>query len=294
MRVGINMGINTSVFKIEQFKDDVKQNASYLCDGANAIIESSNVVEQSIHEILESLNKLIFQIKRDISDAKFIFSKNNEHFEEVRKDVNYNVEQFNKSQDKGYRAKCKDEIDTGKERLNEIKQKNQKLNEIIHELVNRCNEVTEMHNQISSLSGKAGECARRASKSYEGFKQKAESSMYVAEKGITIVKELDSHLSRASESYPHNEKVITINSPQTLFDAANALRNGKEKMENMGTDLNTYSSDYLSVIQDDISKEATNMCLKSAKEVEYLVEDFNQIAYEFDEAGKCLSNYERL
>ena len=288
------MGIKTSAFAIEQYRDDVMNMSSALCDASNAIINASNELENSIKEMVDSLKELIFKMDKDFEEVRYVVNHNKEAFDKLNKDLGYYAEQMKKSQDAGYIAKCKDEIKDCKERMEQIKKKNIRLHQVTQEMIIKRKEIVPIYDQIVALAGQSSNSANRINRLYNDFVKRGEHYQNIANKAMHLVNEIDKHLSRASDSIPSDTKVISISSPQYLFDTAQSLRMGKEKIEMTNMDLNSYVSNYLNVIQDDISKTSTELCLRSARELENIVEEFNETANEFEEAGKCLNQYQNL
>lgn len=288
------MSIKASVNQIETFSSSVDYLKSDYENGVNITLNVCDILEKSIKNLISGIDNILSQIETDLSSANFVLDQNNTLYYRLESKKEYAEKRLPQVQDEQDIKNYQKTISDCTAKMDTITSKNQQLQSIISQLENLRNKYNELKRTFPSVES----TIQPTRKNLESLKSnhyslcsKYSDKAFSAQKSVT---QIDENLSYVAEISPSCSRVVTVHNARSLTDMAQSLRAISDRIYNHNSDLNSGIGTFSSIIQDEVSRNAIQLCSESAQTVEHLIENFDDLANHFAHAAQYLREYENL
>lgn len=287
------MSIQASVYQIDNFTSSVDNLNADFGNGVDATLNACDTLEKSIQNFLSGIDNILSNIDADISNADYVYYQNETLYAKLESRRDYAEKRLAVVEDEQDIKNYQKTISDCDYKMDLISKKNQKLKSIISHLNTLRNKYNELKQRLPKADG-----IKTIRKNLEKLKSEHWSlcSKYnnIATNAQKLVSKIDENLSYVAEVSSSNGRVVTVHNANALTDMAQSLRTISDSISNQNGGLNGDISTFSSIIQDEVSNNAVNLCMESSQTVNSLIDNFGVLANHFDTAAKYLREYEKL
>lgn len=287
------MSIKASVNQVDDFSSSIGDLQSSFENGISSISQVCDIVETSIMNFQQGIQSVLSQIETDISNAEYWLYQNESLSAKLESQKDYAEKRLAVVQDEADIKNYQKTIANCERKLSEISSKNAKLNSIISKLKNYRNRYNDLQRKVPKLDE-----IKPIRKNLDQLK--SESNMLCSKfnnKATTaqkLIAKIDENLSYVAEVSSSSGRVVTVHNARSLTDMAHSLRAVNDSISGQNGGFLSEVSSFSSVIQDKVTNNAVALCEESARIVDNLVDNFNDLANHFEKAAKYLAEYENL